>query len=216
MEKILIIDDSRITQALIAYIFADKYELYFQSDGLAGIDAALKILPDLILLDVHMLRMDGYEVCRILKSNNKISEIPVIFITTFDSEAEKVKGFEAGAEDYVIKPFHHKELQARVKAHLAFRKARVQAVELERLKLFREMAVAISHEINNPLTSINAFIYLLQRELVDSSELVRNSMAGIGDEIKRMQKITDRLAQASKVITTNYNRDVSMVDLHNM
>ena len=137
MEKILIIDDSRISQALVAEIFADTYVLEFRNDGPSGLAAARELSPDLILLDIHMPMMDGFEVCRSLKSDEKTREIPVIFITSLDSEMEKVKGFEAGAEDYVVKPFHMEELEARVRAHLASRRAKAQALELERLTVFR-------------------------------------------------------------------------------
>ncbi|HEY6839398.1 MAG TPA: response regulator [Geobacteraceae bacterium] len=216
MERILIIDDSRITQALISEIFTGKYELDFQHDGFSGIVAAQENFPDLILLDIHMPKMDGYEVCRILKQEKKTREIPIIFLTSLDSEVEKVKGFEAGAEDYVVKPFYREELQARVRVHLASRRAKLQALELERLTVFKEMAVAISHEINNPLTSVYAFLYVLQRELAEAPETVRNSLAGIRDEVKRIQEITGRLAQASKVTKTKYNNDITMIDLHNI
>ncbi|HEY6009729.1 MAG TPA: response regulator [Geobacteraceae bacterium] len=216
MEKILIIDDSRISQALVAEIFSGKYDLEFQNDGPAGISAAQHHPPDLILLDIHMPKMDGFEVCRILKGDEKTRDIPVIFITTLDSETEKVKGFEAGAEDYVVKPFYMEELEARVRVHLASRRAKAQALELERLSVFKEMAVAISHEINNPLTSIYAFLYVLERDLAESSETVKNSLEGIRDEVKRIQLITGRLAQASKASKVNYNRDITMIDLHDI
>jgi DNA-binding response OmpR family regulator len=216
VERILIIDDSRIAQALVAEIFTGQYVLEFRGDGPAGIAAAREHAPDLILLDVHMPKMDGFEVCRILKGDEKLRDIPVIFITTLDSEMEKVKGFEAGAEDYVVKPFYMEELEARVRVHLASRRAKAQALELERLTVFREMAVAISHEINNPLTSIYAFLHVLQRDLADSSETVRHSLSGVREEVKRIQLITGRLAQASKAAKVNYNRDITMIDLHNI
>jgi DNA-binding response OmpR family regulator len=214
MQKILTIDDSKISQALIADIFAGRYGLAFEENGPAGIAAARETAPDLILLDVHMPGMDGYDVCRILKGEPGLREIPVIFITTLDTESERVKGFEAGAEDYVVKPFYREELLARVRTHLDLHRARKQAVELERLKVFRELAVAISHEINNPLTSVYAFLYILQGEIADPSARVVESLEGVRSELKRMQRITERLAQASRVISTSYNRDVSMIDLH--
>lgn len=216
MEKILVIDDSLDTQAIIAEIFAGKYQLDFCSDGRAGLAAARENGPDLILLDVHMPQMDGYEVCRLLKSTEETREIPVVFITVNDSEGERVRGFEAGAEDYVVKPFYREELLVRVKAHLALHKAGTQALELERLKVFKEMAVAVSHEINNPLTSVYAFLYILQRELAGASELVSTSLAGINRDVVKIQDIANNLARATKAASTNYNRDIRMIDLHNL
>lgn len=216
MEKILVIDDSKITQMLVAEILAGKYELDFQSDGKSGIAAAQGKTPDLILLDIALPDMVGYEVCRILKKGEDTRGIPIIFITSKDSELERVKGFEAGAEDYVVKPFYLEELLARVKVHLAFRKAKIQAVELERLTLFKEMAVALSHEINNPLTTIYAYLHLLQREMSDSGASIKESLQGIQEELGKIRQITGKLAQASKVSKTSYNKDITMIDLHNI
>lgn len=216
MEKILVIDDSKVTQMLIAEVFADRYELIFRGDGLAGIAAAKEHRPDLILLDIHMPKMDGYEACRVLKEGVETQEIPVIFITTLDSERERVRGFEAGAQDYVVKPFYREELLARAKAHLSLHRAKVQARELERLTVFKEMAVAISHEINNPLTSIYAFLHVLQRDVDPLSETLQSSLAGVRTEVKRIQEITGRLAQASHAATVSYHRDITMIDLRNI
>ncbi len=216
MEKILVIDDSKITQMLVAEILAGKYELDFRADGASGIAAAQSNTPDLILLDIALPDMIGYDVCRILKKDDGTKGIPIIFITSKDSELERVKGFEAGAEDYVVKPFYLEELLARVKVHLAFRKAKIQAVELERLTIFKEMAVALSHEINNPLTTIYAYLHVLQREISSSDECVKESLHGIQEEIGKIREITGKLAQASKVSTTSYTKDITMIDLHNI
>lgn len=216
MEKILVIDDSKITQMLVAEILNDKYALDFQDDGLAGIAAAKNDPPDLILLDIHLPKMDGYGVCRILKQDEKTREIPILFITSMDSALERVKGFEAGAEDYVVKPFYLEELLARVKVHLASRQAKMQAVELERLNVFKEMAVALSHEINNPLTTVYAHLHLLQRELAGSPENVHQGLSGIHKELGRIRQITERLAQASRAAKTIYSKNVAMIDLQNI
>ncbi len=216
MEKILIIDDSTVAQALLAAIFSTSYELGFRSDGASGIDAAREIRPDLILLDVNMPGLDGFDVCRILKEDEETREIPIIFLTSVDSGTEKVKGFQAGADDYVVKPFNSQELQARVSAHLGARRAKVQALKLERLTVFREMAVAVSHEINNPLTSVFACLHLLQNELRDAPESVREYLASLHGDMKRIKDIVGRLASATKVAKTRYSSDIDMIDLHDI
>jgi len=216
MEKILVIDDSTVAQTLLAEIFSTTYELDFRSDGASGLSAVRQLQPDLILLDVNMPGLDGFEVCRILKRGEDTREIPVIFVTSGDSGDEKVKGFQAGADDYVVKPFCSQELQARVSAHLGARRAKVQALRLERLTVFREMAVAVNHEINNPLTSVFACLYLLQNELTNAPETVKEHLASLHAEMKRIQVIVGRLATATKASKTNYNSDISMIDLHDI
>lgn len=216
MEKILIIDDSVVTRTLIGDILAGKYELDFQENGMDGIAAAARLRPDLILLDIHLPDIDGYEVCRTLKQDGKTGEIPIVFITAMDSERERVKGFEAGAEDYVVKPFFPGELLARVRAHLATRRAKAQAVELERLNIFREMAVALSHEINNPLTTLYACLHLLRKETDDSGRPVADTLSGMRVELDRVRQITEKLARASQVVETSYDGETMMIDIHNL
>ena len=216
LEKILVIDDSKVSQMLVRDILVGSYELTFRDDARSGIVAVKTVVPDLILLDVRLPDMDGFDVCRELKADETTRDIPVIFITTMDAESERVRGFDAGAEDYVVKPFSLHELLARVKVHLASRKARRQEVELERLNLFREMAVALSHEINNPLTTVYAYLHLLQKEVGHSSGEVQQALTGIQQEVGRIRLITERMAKATEAVTTNYQRDIRMIDLHNI
>lgn len=216
MDKILIIEDSQLAQALLSDILLDDYELVFYNDGLSGLIAAQTIHPDLIILDIQMPGMNGYEVCRTLKGDDKTSEIPIIFITALGSEHERARGFEVGANDYVVKPFYKQELIARVRAHLSFRKAKMQAVCLERLNLFQEMAVAISHEINNPLMSIFAFVHYLQEDLTDAPSSTQTALDGIKGEITRIKQIVSKLPVSARAEKVKYNNDISMIDLHNL
>ena len=214
MEKVLIVDDSAVTRELIGDILRERYELDFQENGAAGIAAAKAFAPALILLDIHLPGIDGYEVCRSIKQEEQTREVPIIFITSMDSEQERVKGFEAGAEDYVVKPFYSGELLARVKVHLATRRAKAQAVELERLKIFKEMAVALSHEINNPLTTLYGCLHVLRSE--DTTETVADTLSVMRAELDRVRQITEKLARASRIAETSYHKDVTMIDLHNI
>jgi DNA-binding response OmpR family regulator len=214
MEKVLVIDDSKVTQMLVRDILVGSYELTFRDDAHSGIVAAKKAVPDLILLDVRLPDKDGFAVCRELKNFAATREIPVIFITTMDAEAERVRGFDAGAEDYVVKPFFPNELLSRVKVHLASRQASRQAVELERLTVFRELAVTLSHEINNPLTTIYAHLHQLQQEYGQSSDKVPHALQDIQQQVGRIRDITHRLAKATEAARTSYCKDITMIDLH--
>lgn len=214
MAQILIIDDSRLVQARLSDILSPDYRLSFADDGPCGIAAFLKEPPDLVLLDIHLPGMDGYEVCRQLKGEPGGAKIPVIFITSMGSEQEKVVGFEAGADDYIVKPFYPEELRARIKLHLGSRRAAEQEIELERLKLFREMAVALSHEINNPLTAVYGCLYILEKENNDKSEELNYSLRGIKKELERIRDIVKRFSDASRTATISYDSSTNMIDLH--
>lgn len=211
MDKVLIVDDSRAAQAVLAAVLGDEFLIELMDDAVSALAAIELNPPDIILLDVNMPVMDGFEACRILKKDEHTREIPIIFITSLDSEDERVKGFEAGADDYVVKPVLPLELLARVRAHLGARKSRHDALVLERMTVFKEMAVTLCHEINNPLTTVNAYLHLLLRE--DTSEKVKEIVAAVQVEVVRIAAITAKLSAATSAATTRYHRDISMIDL---
>ncbi len=213
MEKILIIEDSKVVQAQLIDILAGRYEIACSDNGVLGIEAATGNPPDLILLDIRLPKMDGYQVCQLLKSYETTMQIPIIFITAMDAADEKVRGFEAGAADYIVKPFYPAELLARVEVHLASRRVGEQALELERLNLFKEMAVALSHEINNPLTAAYGYLHLLDRDIGGGGDQSKERLAALHTELERIREIVGKLAQASRVARTSYSRDTLMIDL---
>lgn len=214
MEKILIIDDSLIVQGMLSEILQERYSLTIHGDPVAGLAEARSNPPDLILLDVRMPVMDGFEVCRKLKQGENTRSVPVIFITSLDAENDRVRGFDAGADDYVVKPFFPQELIARVKAHIGARRAKIQEVEMARLNVFRELAVTVSHEINNPLTTVHAYIHMLQKEFASTDGSTGEMLAHMHHELRRMGEIVKKIAEASTVKTTMYHRNIRMIDLH--
>jgi PleD family two-component response regulator len=119
MAKILLIDDSRLVAHVAKAMLTKRgHEVVLAEDGMAGLEAAKFQGPDLILLDLIMPVMDGYQVCQGLKEGESTQEIPVIMLTSKAEPADKVKGLEMGAVDYVTKPFDEAELVARVSIHL--------------------------------------------------------------------------------------------------
>ena len=154
--KILIIDDSPDNLSLFADILRPfNYNLSVATNGQKGLQIVKEFHPELILLDIAMPQMDGYEVLKSLKNDKQTSEIPVIFLTAYNSTEEIVKGFEAGAIDYITKPCHPKEFIARVETHL--QKARL----LTNLKNMMEYSF---HELYTPLSVIQSAIELQELE----------------------------------------------------
>jgi two-component system sensor histidine kinase/response regulator len=122
--------------------------------------------PDLVLLDVNMPEMDGYEVCAHLKVDPLLKDIPVIFLTALTDIADKMKAFEVGGVDYVTKPFHFKEVQARVRTHLALRNASLEIsrsyAKLQKLEELREDLVQMMvHDMRSPLTVLAGHLEFL-------------------------------------------------------
>ncbi len=120
MAKILIAEDERDIRDLVAFTlrFAG-YEVFAASNGEEAVDMAPKVNPDLILMDVRMPRMTGYEACRIMKLNADLRDIPIVFLSAKGQENEIQQGLDAGAEEYLLKPFAPDQLTSHVKAILA-------------------------------------------------------------------------------------------------
>ncbi len=119
---ILIVDDQPANLGVLSDCFSDSgFEILVAEDGMSAIEKAEYAHPDIILLDVLMPRVDGFEVCRRLKSEASTQDIPVIFMTALSETVDKVRGFQLGAVDYITKPIQHEELLARVTIHLTIR-----------------------------------------------------------------------------------------------
>ncbi|HXS15811.1 MAG TPA: adenylate/guanylate cyclase domain-containing protein [Polyangiaceae bacterium] len=118
-ERILVVDDApENIQAISAILRAQGYQVLAATDGARALEVLKKLRPDLLLLDVIMPELDGFEVCKRLKATPEFAEIPVIFLTGKSETEDVVRGFEVGAVDYVTKPFNSHELLARVRTHL--------------------------------------------------------------------------------------------------
>jgi CheY-like chemotaxis protein len=120
MAKILIAEDERDIRDLVAFTlrFAG-YEVFTAANGEEAVQLAPQVNPDLILMDVRMPRMTGYEACRILKLNPDLKDIPIVFLSAKGQETEIQQGLEAGAEEYLLKPFAPDQLTSHVKTILA-------------------------------------------------------------------------------------------------
>ncbi|MEA3467887.1 MAG: diguanylate cyclase [Thermodesulfobacteriota bacterium] len=136
-DKILVIDDQPANlEVLVSFLTDRNFNVRIAENGKWALQVLETYQPDIIILDVMMPEMDGFETCRRIKSNKDTADIPVIFMTALDSIQDKVTGFEAGGVDYITKPFQHVEVLARVNAHVALRK---QKMKLEQQKELLKM-----------------------------------------------------------------------------
>ncbi len=139
-ERIIIIDDSQESLEMLTVMLERKGYAVFQAlGGRIGLKIAEKAEPDLIILDIKMPEMDGYETCRRLKQNPKLQNVPVIFISGLEETMNIVKAFESGGVDYIIKPFQSEEILARIKNHLSLRSMQ-EELEEQNIKLQKEIA----------------------------------------------------------------------------
>jgi len=117
-KKILIVDDEKMNIIALAHFLKPYYEILVAADGASGIEAADKHLPDIILLDIIMPEINGFDVIIRLKENETTRNIPVIFITGLNSTEDEDKGMELGAADYISKPFNKSIVKKRIETHL--------------------------------------------------------------------------------------------------
>jgi putative two-component system response regulator len=144
--RILAVDDEPSNLQLLRQILQDQYGMLYAKDGQRALELAQQELPDLILLDVMMPGMTGYEVCRQLKATPATAAIPVIFVTALAETSDELSGFEAGAVDYIMKPVSAPVVRARVRTHLSL----VQTNELRetRLQIVQRLGLAAEYKDN--------------------------------------------------------------------
>ncbi|MCP4398351.1 MAG: diguanylate cyclase [bacterium] len=122
--KVLLVDDSHANIAMLTKVLESEYDIDAANDGGSVLRYIESILPDLILLDIMMPDMDGYEVCRRLKADERTKDIPIVFTASRDEEDDEFRGLELGAIDYITKPFSKAIVRARVRNHLVMKKQR--------------------------------------------------------------------------------------------
>lgn len=130
--RLLVIDDQKINIQIMHEIFRKDYEIYMTMNSEADLTKAKELQPDLILLDIEMPKLNGYQVCEMLKKDDQLRHIPVIFVTAHFHEKSEVKGFEVGAADFIHRPFNEVITQARVRNHIG---AKLQADKLRTIAL---------------------------------------------------------------------------------
>ncbi|MBI9082386.1 MAG: response regulator [Desulfobacterales bacterium] len=156
---VLIVDDTKLNVDLLVNTLSDEYDISVAMDGQTALEIAESELPDLILLDIMMPEMDGYEVCRRLKTGERTREIPIIFITAKSDEEDEIQGFELGAVDYITKPISPPKVIARVKTHLKLKEAHERLEKQndqlrEAARLREDVDSIMRHDLKSPLNGI--------------------------------------------------------------
>jgi PAS domain S-box-containing protein len=223
---ILVIDDETSVHDLLVDVFHDDYEVLDAHDGVTGLQLAKLKSPDLILLDVMMPGLDGYEVCEQLKKDPQTKEIAVLFLTGARDVHSEIKGLLLGATDFVSKPIHSAALKARVTNQINLKKAQDGLLRLTAQRHLDDMAAAqaqaeardriksaelqmkdeflshISHEFRTPLASIYAFVTLISDRLAgEISEQQAEYLGIIRMNVAQMKSMIDDLLETTRIRT---------------
>jgi len=188
---ILLVDDTAINiSALFRYLVSAGYRVLVAKEGKSALDTIRNTEIDLVLLDIMMPEMDGFEVCEVLKAEPQTAEIPVIFMTALTDTVDKLRGFELGAADYITKPFQHEEVVARVNMHLRLYKYKRQLEQTnQELEAF---AYTVAHDLKTPLGAMLSVLDLLaeERDIPSKANQQLHWIAKVGWE---MSNIIDSL-----------------------
>ncbi len=194
--QILIVDDNPRNIQVLGTVLSEKgYNIIIANDGIQTLKTVEKIIPDLILLDINMPNMDGFETCKKLKESEIYSEIPVIFLTARTETEDIIRGFQYGAVDYITKPFNTAELLARVRTHLELRD-KSEELKDRNLKV-QELLRVLLHDLSNPLSGIKGVIEFGQTnpEIYSSAnELMKRAVSScfsIIDSVRKMRAVDE-------------------------
>ena len=194
---VLIVDDNPEIRAYVAGCLKQSYHVAKAVDGKDALEKARQIRPDLIISDVMMPNMDGYALCRAVKSDGQLGHIPVILLTSRASLDEKIKGLEAGSDDYLTKPFSARELLVRSRnlLHLAMQKKELKTLnnELREASQMKSQLLRIAaHDLKNPLNGIRELAKILKEETDSASpsqellDLIHNSSDQMLDMVHKL------------------------------
>lgn len=188
---ILIVDDIEANVQLLATMLSSNgFDIGVAYSGIEALDSVSAYKPDLILLDIMMPEMDGFEVARTLKSNNLTKEIPIIFLTSKADINDITKGFEFGANDYITKPFQSKELLARVHTHLKLKFLMEELVLMNNIR--NKFFSIISHDLKNPFSGIIGLAELLAQ---DAHKLSVEEVKHTGEVLHKSAKVLYELLE---------------------
>lgn len=200
MDTILIVDDIPENVLVLRQFLRDTgFEVLVSYDGVDAIETATYAHPDLILLDIMMPNMDGFETCQKFKENDHLKDIAIIFMTALSDTEDKLKGFELGAVDYITKPFQQEEVLARINMHLTLRrlqrqlqKQNAELIQLNQEK--NELLGIAAHDLKNPLAAIQSLSEFMQEsfdnlpkeKMLKSLGIVRTSAKQMFDLVRNL------------------------------
>ena len=220
--SVLIVEDTIDTLRLLSDLLGEQgYDVRAVTNGRQALQAVERDPPDLILLDIGLPEVDGYEVCRHLRASERSRDVPVIFITALADTADKVRAFEAGGVDYVTKPFQVEEVLARVKTHVALRRAQAELADsftrLRALEHLRDdMVHMVIHDMRSPLASLLMDLRFLTGSAGALSDDGRAALQSALNAVREMTAMASDVLDVSRLETCSMPIERAVWDLTRM
>jgi signal transduction histidine kinase len=212
--RVLVADDNADMRQYVSRLLGGRYRVDAVPDGVEALDLALRRAPDLILADVMMPRLDGFGLLRELRSDPGTRDLPIILLSARAGEESRIEGLEAGADDYLVKPFAAKELLARVAAHIHIARIRRESArEQRRLRADAEAAkgrledadrrkdeflATLAHELRNPLAPLSSGLQIMKL-IGNDGEAFERSRAMMERQLDQLVRLVDDLLDVSRI-----------------
>lgn len=234
MDTVMIVDDVPLNRSFVRMLLEERnYRIIEAEDGQKALDLIKKDMPDLILLDIVMPNLNGFETLKIIRGTPELQHLPVILVSTVEEFSSKREGFLIGADDYIVKPFKPEELLLRVDVFLKIKKERdalvlkavsltesqkelldhqSNIVEKEKEILLKQVYVTLHHEIRNPLTSVLIGSQILKEKFgKDTPE--KKILVEIETCAKRIRDVMDALGELKSIVLEDYLAGIKMLHL---
>jgi signal transduction histidine kinase len=197
---VLVIEDNPDLRAYVADVLSSRYRVMTAENGSQGLRLAAEKPFDLIVTDISMPEMNGFELCRRARADERLKQTPILLLTARSDPSSVLEGFDAGANDYILKPFHSRELLARAEVHLQLHRLIRQTAAQEQRAMLGTLAASVAHQVRNPLTSLISGLPLLRAGL--GGPLPERAIGLIDvmiDSSTRIERLTTDLMEVSRI-----------------
>jgi len=209
--SVLVVDDDEINRHVVAnFLSLEAYDVIEAEDGVRALEIIDDHHPDLVLLDIMMPRLNGYEVCRRVRTKADQSNLPIIFLSAKDRADDLVAGFDSGGNDYITKPVSGPELLARVGTHARLTHIQSEAVRQEKLAAIGQMAAGIVHDFKNSIGVIKGYAEMLAEDDIEDRDEAAEFATTIASEADRISSMAYEILEFSRGQVSLNREDVSV------
>lgn len=215
-DKILVVEDEEDTRFILERLLAkNDYEVKAAVNGEEALALLDSYMPKVVIADWTMPKMDGTELCNIIKNSDKFKLIYFILLTARASIKDRVTGLDIGADDFLVKPIENQELLARIRSGIRIHNLQLELQKIEHNKAIVEMACTIGHQINNPLSSLIMSINNFESEIDPSNKKkFDEDFYIVHESIERIKKFVEALNNLENPEIVNYSNNTKMLKIN--